>query len=83
MEIQELIKLIKDFCREELGMSGKVIKVNKIEDGWLVEVEVVEEEDYMQQIARKDLLAIYEIELDQEGEIKGYQRTEQFQKGLF
>src|SRR6185437_14991821 len=46
--------------------------------GWIVEVEVVEDRRIP---PSADMLALYEIELDGDGEPLGYQRTHRYMRG--
>ena len=47
-------------------------------DGWIVEVEVVEDRRIP---SSADMLALYEIELDVDGELLGYGRTRRYMRG--
>jgi hypothetical protein len=55
-----------------------VVEVSREDDGWLVGVEVLE-------IARvpntNDVLGVYEVELDQYGELQGYRRRTRYLRG--
>ena len=55
-----------------------ITSVEPAEDGWLVEVEVLEERRIP---SSADLLALYEVELDPEGELMAYRRTKQYGRG--
>lgn len=48
------------------------------EGGWLAEVEVVEDRRIP---SSADILALYEIELDAEGELLAYRRTRRYMRG--
>ncbi|SCF21845.1 gas vesicle protein [Micromonospora saelicesensis] len=48
------------------------------EDGWLIGVEVVEARRIPNSI---DLLGLYEVELDLEGNLLGYRRLRRYQRG--
>lgn len=60
--------------REAEGVTG----TKRLEDGWLVEVEVVETRRIPD---TADLLAVYQVELDGEGELTGYRRARRYQRG--
>lgn len=53
-----------------LKVSG-VIAVSTVQDGWRVTVELVERSAIPD---GQDLLGVYEVRLDQEGEMTGYER---------
>ncbi|WP_245573162.1 gas vesicle protein GvpO [Amycolatopsis benzoatilytica] len=55
-----------------------VTSVEPLEDGWLVEVEVTEEHRIP---SSSDLLALYEIELDREGDLTAFRRTKRYARG--
>lgn len=63
-------------------MTGKtpegVTSVSRNEDGWVVGVEVVETERIPDSA---DVLAIYEAELDDEGELMSYRRVRRYARG--
>lgn len=40
----------KTFIKATLGGEGKILKVKKVADGWEVEVETTEEDDYYKKI---------------------------------
>lgn len=69
-----------------LGLVGELISSNPVgvtsvepvEDGWLVEVEVVEERRIP---SSGDILALYEIELDLAGDLLAYRRTSRYSRG--
>ncbi|MEN3320196.1 MAG: hypothetical protein V7643_3598 [Mycobacterium sp.] len=48
------------------------------EEGWIVEVEVVED---LRIPPSADMLALYEIELDAHGELLAYHRTHRYMRG--
>jgi hypothetical protein len=56
------------------GVTG----VDRGEDGWVVGVEVVEDRRVP---SSSDILAIYEIELDMDGELMSYRRVRRYPRG--
>lgn len=55
-----------------------VTSVEPAEDGWLVEVEVLEERRIP---SSSDMLALYEIELALDGDLLAYRRTKRYARG--
>ncbi|HVW44807.1 MAG TPA: gas vesicle protein [Amycolatopsis sp.] len=55
-----------------------VTSVEPAEDGWLVEVEVLEERRIP---SSSDLLALYEMELGTDGDLLAYRRTSRYPRG--
>ncbi|TQM32865.1 gas vesicle protein GvpO [Nocardia bhagyanarayanae] len=49
-----------------------------IEEGWLVEVEVLEDRRIP---SSADMLALYEVELDSDGNLVAYRRTRRYSRG--
>jgi hypothetical protein len=60
--------------KEPEGVTG----VDRGEDGWVVGVEVVEDRRVP---SSSDILAIYEIELDMDGELMSYRRVRRYPRG--
>ena len=56
------------------GVSG----VERSEDGWLVTVEMVEDRRIP---SSTDLLATYQVELDEDGELLSYRRVRRYARG--
>ncbi|HVV12798.1 gas vesicle protein GvpO [Amycolatopsis sp.] len=55
-----------------------VTSVEPVEDGWLIEVEVLEERRIP---SSSDMLALYEVELDHDGELLAYRRRSRYARG--
>ncbi|MET8777042.1 gas vesicle protein GvpO [Nocardia sp. NPDC050713] len=49
-----------------------------IEEGWLVEIEVLEDRRIP---SSSDMLALYEVELDLDGNLVAYRRTRRYSRG--
>jgi hypothetical protein len=66
-----------------LELTGKdaegVTGLQRTEDGWTVHVEVVE----VRRIPdTTDILALYELEMDSDGELQGYRRIRRYGRGV-
>ncbi|NKQ52839.1 gas vesicle protein [Amycolatopsis sp. K13G38] len=76
----------REIAAKALGHVGElitstpvgVVSVEPVEDGWLVEVEVLEERRIP---SSSDLLALYEVELDFDGGLLAYRRTNRYPRG--
>jgi len=55
-----------------------VTSVEPTEDGWTVEIEVVEDRRIP---SSADMLALYEVEIDMEGNLLAYRRTRRYGRG--
>ncbi|SEG72884.1 Gas vesicle synthesis protein GvpO [Thermomonospora echinospora] len=59
-------------------ISEGVVSVEPSEDGWIVEVEMLEDRHVP---SSSDVLGIYEIELDLDGTLVAYRRTRRYLRG--
>ncbi|WP_432945627.1 gas vesicle protein [Kribbella sp. CA-253562] len=55
-----------------------IVAVDKTEDGWQVQVEVVESRRIPE---TTDLLAVYEVDVDADGSVTGYRRLNRYVRG--
>ncbi len=74
MDIQKIILKVVKFFEEFLNKPGSVISICQEEDKWKVNIEVIEESEYLRAYAKHDFLAIYEVTLDKNINITGYAR---------
>lgn len=74
MAISKVITTVNSFFQTSLGKTGRVIEVKTVESGWNSVFETVEEMEYMRKIAHDDMVAVYEVQVDQNYEITGYSR---------
>lgn len=76
------LQVATEAARQLLELTGKaaegVTSMERTEDGWKIQVEVLE----MRRIPETtDVLAIYEIDTDDKGEIEGYRRLRRYVRG--
>ena len=74
MNIVKLIEMVKDFFQTSLNKEASIIGVSRMENGWWVEVETIEDAEYLRKRAKDDIVAIYQVEVHETGEVIGYQR---------
>lgn len=65
-----------------VGLTGKefegIVGLSKSDDGWSVFIEVLE----MRRIpSTTDVIAVYEVDVDQDGDMTGYRRQRRFLRG--
>ena len=65
-----------------VDLTGKdfegIVGLSKSDDGWAVQVEVLE----MRRIpSTTDVIAVYEVDVDQDGDLTGYRRLHRFLRG--
>ncbi len=68
-----------EFIKEMLGKEGNIVKAAKTESGWEVEVEIIEQSEYMKKIVPKPVYDrnVYCVILDQNFELVSYERRAQ------
>lgn len=74
MHINALIEAVRDFFQVELNKPASVIGVSRTENGWGLEVETIEDSDYMRKRGQDDLVALYVVEVSEKIEITGFRR---------
>lgn len=68
------------FLKEILGKEGDIIKATKSDTGWEVEIEVVEQSEYMKRIGIAKPVYdknVYQVVLDQNFDLVSYERKSQ------
>jgi hypothetical protein len=69
---------------ELTGLIGRqaegVVGVERVDDGWRVQIEVVESRRIPD---TTDILAIYEVDVDADGEVTAYRRLSRYVRGRF
>jgi hypothetical protein len=69
-------------ARQVAELTGRVpegvVSIERVDDGWLIRVEVVESHRIPDSA---DILAIYEAELDGDGELTAYRRVRRYPRG--
>lgn len=71
----KVIQVVEKFFSETLGRSGKIIGITPDSQLWKVKIEVPEEVEYMRKKALDDLMAIYEVAVDNDLQIVSFERT--------
>jgi hypothetical protein len=77
---REAVDLVRELLTEITGAETvRITSVAPSEDGgWIVEVETVEDRRIP---SSADILALYEMELDYNGELLGYRRIRRYMRG--
>jgi hypothetical protein len=73
-----------EFMKEMLGKEGDIVKANKTDNGWEVEIEIIEQSEYMKKIGIPKPVYdknIYRVILDQNFELVSYERKSQKPSG--
>ncbi|GAA4614966.1 hypothetical protein GCM10023195_65630 [Actinoallomurus liliacearum] len=78
---EEIARKAVEHVAEMTGRDSEgVIALERTDDGWRVGVEVVESGRIPD---TNDILAVYEAELDDEGNLLSYRRTDRYFRGRF
>jgi Gas vesicle synthesis protein GvpO len=81
-QVRSAAAAAKIAIREIAGLTGRtpdnIVSIQRREDGWCVAVELVETHRIPD---TADILAIYEAELDEHGELVSYRRTRRYLRG--
>jgi Gas vesicle synthesis protein GvpO len=80
LPVREAVHIAADYLTAITGRQPTQITglTPSDEEGWIVEVEVVEDRRIP---SSADMLALYEIELDADGELLAHQRTHRYMRG--
>ena len=75
-------QIVESGLRQIAELTGKevvgVVSLKGLEDGWLVEIEAVEDRRVP---SSSDLLAVYEAQLTKDGVLLGYSRKKRYARG--
>jgi len=72
MEIKELIEKAKETLADLTGFkTPRGIGVKKTDKGWVIKVEITEKSSIPESM---DVLGIYDVRLDEGGDVLGYER---------
>ena len=80
--MEKIIAKVTEFFKNNYQQEGRVIGIINEGDLWRAKVQIIEEDEYMARRARKDLLGIYEVMIDQNLEIIAYERVELKERGM-
>ena len=78
--VREAVHVASDYITSIIGRQPTQVTgvAPSDEEGWIVDVEVVEDRRIP---SSADMLALYEIELDADGELLAYHRTHRYMRG--
>lgn len=76
------MKVARSAAQQLVALTGRaaesVIGIQRTEDGWLVDLEVVESRRIPDST---DILATYQVETDEDGDLTGYRRVRRYVRG--
>jgi hypothetical protein len=76
------MRLAVEAAEQLVGLTGKefegIVGLSRSEDGWSVQVEVLD----MRRIpSSTDVIAVYEVDVDEDGDLTGYRRLHRYLRG--
>ncbi|WP_026691530.1 gas vesicle protein GvpO [Alteribacter aurantiacus] len=74
MKIEQVINTVKDFFQEHVYPVYRVTSIVTEEKAWEVEVEVIEEKEYMKKYGRDQLLGVYQCRVNEDMEVVSFHR---------
>lgn len=80
MSIREAAESIKNFLEGELQKKGDIIRLDKTDDGWEAELQIIEESEYIKALGIPTTVYDknqYIVKLDQNLEVIGFNRREE------
>lgn len=80
LSAKDAAEVAKEYITELNGQDPVAMTSVELtdEDGWVVEFEVVEDRRIP---SSSDVLALYEVEVDADGELLGFRRTRRYLRG--
>ena len=75
-KMTQVVDKVKEFFSEHVVPVYKIVSINPIENGWDVEVEVIEETDYMIASAKDEMIGVYKVFIDSDLEIVYFSRNQ-------
>ncbi|MFI8576986.1 MULTISPECIES: gas vesicle protein GvpO [Rossellomorea] len=77
MVIKDIMNNVTDFFNEHVAPVHKITSVELTEDeGWKLQVEVIEEKEYMKKYAKDEMLGTYDVLLNKEKEVTSFKRRD-------
>jgi hypothetical protein len=75
MNFIEIRNKVLEFIKENFNVSGKVIELKKKDEKWISYFEVIEEDEYVRKFGKTDIVGLYEVELDDDGQVMGFRQV--------
>ncbi|TMW72215.1 gas vesicle protein GvpO [Alteribacter natronophilus] len=74
MKIEDVIDTVKEFFKDHVYPVYRITSIVTDEKGWDVEVEVIEEKEYMKKYGRDQLLGVYHSRVNKDLEVESFYR---------
>lgn len=77
----EIRDTVVNFIDNNFNISGRIVALQKKDDKWVCDFEIIEEAEYMRRFGKTEIIGLYEVEISLEGEIQGYKRLDVRERG--
>ena len=74
MNFVQIKNVVSEFMNENFKTTGKIVELQKNEDRWISKIEIIEESDYVRRFGKTDIIGLYEVHINNAGEIIEYKR---------
>ncbi len=75
MNLKKIMDNVNEFFDQNVAPPHKITSVEMTEDsGWQAIIEVIEEKEYMKKYAKDEMLGVYQVSIDKEGEVASFSR---------
>ncbi|MEW6623876.1 MAG: gas vesicle protein GvpO [Bacillota bacterium] len=75
LSLEEVISKTLSFFERIYNREAHITGVSPENDGWLINVEIVEEDDYMRKRGRREVVGIYDVMIDGNLKVISFKRT--------
>jgi hypothetical protein len=80
-KIADVKRVAEVFLKNTLGETPYFVGIVKEEKGWIIQAEIIEDSEYTRKRARDDIIALYEVILNENLEILSYFRKDFRERG--
>lgn len=77
----EVVTAAKAFMAHELGLETTVVAVDRSDTGWVAQVEAVLVDHEMRRLAKRDLVATFELTMDKRARVLSFARKAMRERG--
>jgi len=79
--IEQIIQSTEEFFRELFPNNAEVVSIQPNNEGWQLVVEVVTDDEYTKKRIRNDLISVFKVFVDKDGNLISYNRIEIRERG--
>ncbi|RJX27446.1 MAG: gas vesicle protein GvpR [Dethiobacter sp.] len=79
--LEQVLSKVVTFFDDIYHREAHVLEVSPEGNGWHIKVEIIEEDEYMRKRAKRDLLGVYDVILNQDFEVISFERKELKERG--